>query len=46
MLTYGSLGNLDAILKMQFSIFFYWLVSLYFYHNAIRGMPRDVADTE
>ena len=27
-LSYGALGDLDTILKMQFSVSFYWLVSL------------------
>ena len=36
-LTHWPLGNLDAILKLQFSISFYWLISSY----RLRIMPWD-----
>ena len=40
-LTHWPLGNLDAIVKLQFSISFYWLV---FSHRIRRWMPWDLTD--
>ena len=41
-LTHWPLGDLDNILKLQFSILFYWLVSSN--DNAPRWMPWDLDD--
>ena len=41
-LTHWPLGDLDAILKTEFSILFYWLVSSD--ENDFRWMPRDLTD--
>ena len=45
-LTHWPLGDLDAILKLQSSILFYWLVSSHhlMIDNALRWMPRNFTD--
>ena len=45
-LTHWSLGDLDVISKMEFSVLFHWFVysALFFYHNALRWMPQDLTD--
>ena len=46
LLTHWPLGDRDAILKLQFSIWFYWLVSIFTSSkdNALRWMPWDLTD--
>ena len=41
-LTHWPLGDLNVILKMEFSILFYWLVSSH--DNALQWMPHDLTD--
>ena len=45
-LTRWPLWDLDVILKILFSILFYWLVSwdLCTYDNALRWMPQNITD--
>ena len=50
-LTHWPLSDLDAILKMQFSILFYWLFFFFFFFfsrssndNAPKWMPWDLTD--